>query len=81
MKCEKKVVIEVKGDKPLNKLICILSALLLVAGAGFAQSSGSGGGSFANAYLVPVVACSAGVFGSGTDCSGGAQSGILYSNI
>jgi hypothetical protein len=67
----------------LKKLICISSALLLAAGAAFAQSSGSGGGSFANAYLVPVVACNAGIFGTGTNCTttGGAQSGILYSNI
>jgi hypothetical protein len=72
-----------KGDNPLKQLIFISSAMLVAAGGAFAQSSGSGGGSFANAYLVPVVACSAGTFGTGTSCTnaGGAQSGILYSNI
>jgi hypothetical protein len=35
-------------------------ALLLSTGAAYAQSGGSGGGSFSNAFLVPTVVCQAG---------------------
>jgi hypothetical protein len=70
-----------KGDTQLKKLICISSAMLVAAAAAFGQSSGSGGGSFANAFLVPVIACSAGTFGTNCTSTGGAQSGILFSNI
>jgi hypothetical protein len=65
----------------LKKLICISSALLVAMVPAFAQSSGSGGGSFANAYLIPVIACSAGALGTSCTPTGGAQSGILFSNI
>jgi hypothetical protein len=64
-----------------KKCICLL--LLLCSAAAFAQPSGSGGGSFANAYLIPTIVCAAGTFGAGTDCTttGGGQSGILWANI
>ena len=44
----------------MKKSMCIVAMLLIPAGTAFAQSSGSGGGSFSNAYLIPTVACSAG---------------------
>ena len=48
-----------------------------------AQSSGSGGGSFSNAYLIPTVACSAGSFDLSTltcDKTGGGAK-VLFGNI
>jgi hypothetical protein len=49
----------------------------------FAQSAGSGGGSFSNAYLVPTVVCSAGTFDPSTltcDKAGGGAK-VLFGNI
>lgn len=63
----------------MKKLICITSAMLVAAGASFAQSSGSGGGSFANAFLIPTIVCNATALGCTP--SGGAQTGILWANI
>ena len=65
----------------MKKLIGISSALLVAVVPALAQSSGSGGGSFANAFLIPVIACSAGALGTTCTPTGGAQSGILFSNI
>src|SRR5215831_19390254 len=48
-----------------------------------AQSSGSGGCSFSNAYLIPTVACSAGAFDPTTmtcDKTGGGAK-VLFGNI
>jgi len=65
-------------------IVCsALAALHVSAGAAFAQSSGSGGGSFSNAYLIPTVVCSAGSFDpSRLTCDkagGGAK--VLFGNI
>src|SRR5262245_2904562 len=63
--------------------LCVLTALQLGAGAAFAQSSGSGGGSFSAAYLIPTVACSASsTDGTTNTCSGnGGGSKVLFGNI
>jgi len=53
----------------------------------FAQSSGSGSGSFANAYLIPTVVCQAGATSSGSGgstnptCPTGGGTSVLYSDI
>src|SRR5262245_5162539 len=60
-----------------------LAAFQIGAGAAFAQSSGSGGGSFSNAYLIPTVVCSAGSFDPSTltcDRAGGGAK-VLFGNI
>lgn len=60
-----------------------VTALQIGAGAAFAQSSGSGGGSFSNAYLIPTVVCSAGSFDTTTltcDKTGGGAK-VLFGNI
>jgi len=60
-----------------------LAALQIGAGAAFAQSSGSGGGSFSNAFLIPTVVCSAGSFDPSTltcDHAGGGAK-VLFGNI
>src|SRR5262245_11177780 len=64
--------------------LCVLTALHFGVSPAFAQSSGSGGGSFSAAYLIPTVACSA-TSSDGTlidQCS--AQGGgpkVLFGNI
>jgi hypothetical protein len=64
----------------------VLSAIALLhfsPGIAFAQSSGSGGGSFSNAYLIPTVVCSAGSFDPDTltcDKQGGGAK-VLFGNI
>lgn len=67
----------------MKKLTLFVLIALSAAGTAFPQSSGSGGGSFANAFLIPTIVCAAGTFGVGTSCStsGGGQSGILWANI
>ena len=60
-----------------------LAALQIGAGAALAQSSGSGGGSFSNAYLIPTVVCSARTFDPSTltcDHAGGGAK-VLFGNI
>src|SRR5262249_11313003 len=51
----------------------------------FAQSAGSGGGSFANAFLIPTIVCNAGVFdvpANSLTCSkNGGGPKVLYGNI
>jgi hypothetical protein len=53
----------------------------------FAQSAGSGSGSFANAYLIPSIVCQAGTTSSGSSgstnpaCSSGGGPSVLYSDI
>src|SRR5438105_6655860 len=62
--------------------LCTIAASLL-SGSAYAQSSGSGGGSFSNAYLIPEVACSAGSFDITTltcDKEGGGAK-VLFGNI
>ena len=58
--------------------------LAVCGGTVYAQSAGSGSGSFANAYLIPTVVCQAGSYNNGgsTSCStsGGGPS-VLYSDI
>jgi hypothetical protein len=60
-----------------------IAVLRLSVPAAHAQSSGSGGGSFSNAYLIPTVACSAGSFNPSTltcdNAGGGAK--VLFGNI
>src|SRR5262245_3301770 len=60
------------------------TALLLSTGLVFAQSGGSGGGSFANAFLIPTIVCNAGLFDSAGSliCSkNGGGPKVLYGNI
>src|SRR5262249_39666226 len=68
--------------------VCSLSlfsvaALQIGAGAAFAQSAGSGGGSFSNAFLIPTIVCSAGSFDPSTltcdQAGGGAK--VLFGKI
>src|SRR5437763_4042187 len=62
--------------------LCTIAASLL-SGSAYAQSSGSGGGSFSNAYVIPEVACSAGSFDPTTltcDKAGGGAK-VLFGNI
>jgi len=61
-------------------------ALLLCTSAAFAQSGGSGGGSFSNAFLIPTVLCQAGSnsFGStgATSCgSSGGGPKVLFADF
>jgi hypothetical protein len=64
-------------------IVCTVAASHLAAGDAYAQSAGSGGGSFSNAYLIPTVVCSAGSFDPSTmNCDkpgGGAK--VLFGNI
>jgi hypothetical protein len=63
--------------------LCVSVALLLPVTAAYAQSGGSGGGSFSNAYLIPTIVCSAGSFDPTTltcDKTGGGAK-ILFGNI
>jgi hypothetical protein len=65
-------------------LVPLLSVLLLCSGAAYGQSSGSGGGSFANAYLIPTIVCQAGTFNANgaTNCSNsGGGPAVLFGNI
>lgn len=61
------------------------TTLLLSTGSAYAQSGGSGGGSFANAFLIPTIVCNAGVFdvpGNSLTCSkNGGGPKVLYGNI
>ena len=70
---------------------CLTTASIAIVGLAMvrlsvpahAQSSGSGGGSFSNAYLIPTVACSAGSFDPSTltcDKTGGGAK-VLFGNI
>lgn len=69
--------------------MAVLSALVLCTGTTYSQSSGSGGGSFSNGYLIPMIVCSAGSFNpsnttSVTTTCGPANGGgpsILFANI
>ena len=68
----------------MKKIGVSLVALVLGTGAAFAQSGGSGGGAFANAYLIPTIVCQAGTFqtGTSTSCSNsGGGPAVLYSDI
>ena len=68
----------------MKKSVCVVAALLIPAGTVFAQSSGSGGGSFSNAYLIPTVACSAGSLNPTGDLTcdkTGGGSKVLFGNI
>src|SRR5579864_1562296 len=63
-----------------------VAGLLLSGSAAYAQSGGSGGGSFSNAYLIPTVVCQAGSNSLGstgvTACDnfgGGAK--VLFANF
>ncbi len=77
----------------MNRTLCLcvfsVSMLLFCTGAANAQSAGSGGGSFANAFLIPTVVCQAGTATSSnntgstaTSCSqpGGGPK-VLFSDI
>ncbi len=57
-----------------------VAALVLCTGGAYAQSGGSGGGSFANAYLIPTIVCSAGTFGTACTPNGGGPA-ILFGDI
>lgn len=64
----------------------VAAVLLLICGTAFAQSGGSGGGAFSNAYLIPTVVCQAGSnsFGSTgvTFClNGGGGAKVLSANF
>ena len=63
--------------------LVVIAISQLSATDALAQSSGSGGGSFSNAYLIPTVVCSAGSFDTSTltcDKSGGGAK-VLFGNI
>src|SRR5215475_12082645 len=61
------------------------TTLLLPTGSAYAQSGGSGGGSFANAFLIPTIVCNAGVLdvpANSLSCSkNGGGPKVLYGNI
>src|SRR5262249_45927822 len=64
-------------------MITLLAVLAVSGTSAFAQSSGSGGGSFSNAYLIPTIVCSAGSFDPSTltcDKAGGGAK-VLFGNI
>lgn len=68
------------------KRLCLftVAALLLCTGAAYAQSAGSGGGSFASAYLIPTIVCQAGTFSANgsTNCSNsGGGPAVLFGDI
>jgi hypothetical protein len=63
--------------------LCAVAAMHLGSGTALAQSSGSGGGAFSAAYLIPTVACTASSSdGTFVDCgnSGGGPK-VLFGNI
>lgn len=68
-------------------VFCLSLLLLFGQQLAFAQSAGSGSGSFANAYLIPTVVCQAGTTSSGSGgttnpaCPSGGGPSVLYSNI
>jgi len=64
------------------KRLCLftLAALLVSTGVIYAQSGGSGGGSFVNAFLVPEIACAAG-FGGNPNPACPSSTGLLFGNI
>src|SRR5262249_17062768 len=68
----------------MKNALCIAVVTLLSASVAFAQSGGSGGGSFSNAYLIPTVACAAGSLDPANaltcDKTGGGPK-ILFGNI
>src|SRR5262249_17203628 len=81
----------IEGTRMLGRLtrrvttmmITLLAVLAVSGTSGFAQSSGSGGGSFSNAYLIPTIVCSAGSFDPSTltcDKAGGGAK-VLFGNI
>lgn len=57
--------------------------LAVCSGSAFAQSAGSGSGSFANAYLIPTVVCQAGSLNTGGSTCGpnGGGPSVLSSDI
>src|SRR5262245_6368126 len=66
--------------------LTIVAVSVLSVGPTFAQSAGSGGGSFANAFLIPTIVCNAGVFDlvptpSLTCSKNGGGPKVLYGNI
>ena len=67
----------------MKQVLVVAAMASLLSTAAVAQSSGSGGGSFANAYLIPTVVCSvtanATTASSCTAQGGGAK--VLYGNI
>jgi hypothetical protein len=71
------------------KRLCLSFAFvsLLSTGTAYAQSAGSGGGSFSNAYLIPTLVCQAGTNSSGsngnTSCgpSNGGGTHVLFGDI
>ena len=58
-----------------NLYLFAIVALLLSSGAAFAQSGGSGGGAFSNAYLIPTVVCEAGSSSFGSTATLGCTNG------
>src|SRR5690242_17065263 len=65
------------------KALFVIATASLVSTAAVAQSAGSGGGSFANAYLIPAIVCSV-TANATTASSCSAQAGgtkVLYGNI
>jgi len=63
-----------------------VAGLLLSSSAAFAQSGGSGGGAFSNAYLIPTVVCQVGssILGSNgfTSCTqGGGGPKVLFADF
>ena len=73
----------VRGAAALSWSLLLFCSQLPV----FAQSAGSGSGSFANAYLIPTVVCQAGTTSNGNGgstnpaCPSGGGPAVLYSNI
>src|SRR5262245_44991187 len=63
--------------------VCVLALLQLGARGASAQSSGSGGGSFSAAYLIPTVACAASSSDGTLDqcLSTGGGPMVLFGNI
>jgi len=64
--------------------LALVTALCVSTSPAFAQSGGSGGGSFANAFLIPTIVCNAGSFDPGGDLSCSKNGGgpkVLYGNI
>ena len=66
---------------PQSVGLCALAVVQLGAGAAYAQSSGSGGGSFSAAYLIPEVACAADVTTIGGCSNSGGGPAVLFGNI
>jgi len=64
--------------------LALVTALAVSTSPAFAQSGGSGGGSFANAFLIPTIVCDAGIFDSNGNVSCSKNGGgpkVLYGNI